>query len=262
MCYSRFLPHSPPINACERGKAVPYHIHHLHRRGRRRDAHADTGLHFLPPPAVRAGHLHICCPATRRGGIWSRPKLGPPHQIISALLRHIRNFSPLIGRQLVECYSYFDIHDVLQWLKGFPRPPLDMNYNYRRDLGNAHTFYLGEKYLEHPAAEVSREKPFRSVLGGRQTNLQAAQYPYCDGGDAHGKGQCAAPTQYAAAARQPRGRGRSAARLSGGLRRTRGWSAKARTAPRNPKTRDLEASGVASLGGGVIREAQTRRKRR
>ncbi|KAJ6570471.1 hypothetical protein DFH09DRAFT_1080038 [Mycena vulgaris] len=232
MCYSRFLPHSPPINACERGQAVPYHIHHLHRRGRRRDAHADTGLHFLPPPAVRAGHLHICCPATRRGGI------------------------------LVECYSYFDIHDVLQWLKGFPRPPLDMNYNYRRDLGNAHTCYLGEKYLEHPAAEVSREKPFRSVLGGRQTNLQAAQYPYCDGGDAHGKGQCAAPTQYAAAARQPRGPGRSAARLSGGLRRTRGWSARARTAPRNPKTRDLEASGVASLGGGVMREAQTRRKRR
>ncbi|KAJ6523672.1 hypothetical protein DFH09DRAFT_1047135 [Mycena vulgaris] len=54
---------------------------------------------------------------------WGRLVRLSPH--CSDVLADIRNVSPLIGR-LVECYSYFEIHDVLQWLKGFPQPPLDM----------------------------------------------------------------------------------------------------------------------------------------
>ncbi|KAJ6570485.1 hypothetical protein DFH09DRAFT_416927 [Mycena vulgaris] len=54
---------------------------------------------------------------------WGRLVRLSPH--CSDVLADIRNVSPLIGRSVV-CYSYFDIHDVLQWLKGFPQPPLDM----------------------------------------------------------------------------------------------------------------------------------------
>ncbi|KAJ6509809.1 hypothetical protein DFH09DRAFT_1435590 [Mycena vulgaris] len=215
--------------------------------------------------ALARGCLRVLCaePMPRLFTIpivnWGRLIILSPH--CSDLLADIHHFSPFIAQRLASVRRPFNIYDVLQWLKGFPQPPLDVikqweeyqdqdqdNYSYRRDVGNVHTFYLGEKYLGDLVECLSCRSRFSTAIARRTTEQQDARYienpaHWSRSGNIRGETRsardsldsrpacrrrgtrtaiaamcvgkrCVAPTQYAAAVRQPRGPGGSAARFS------------------------------------------------
>ncbi|KAJ7437017.1 hypothetical protein FB451DRAFT_181078 [Mycena latifolia] len=84
---------------------------------------------------------------------WARlARLTPP---CSDLLADIRDFSPSF--RPFEMSYLFEIHDVLQWLKGLPQPPLDTIkcwQGYQKMIGNISLQYSDE--LEEPWIECRK----------------------------------------------------------------------------------------------------------